>query len=320
MAIVYRTSDTISLEETETSQIRYSKLEQHGTFTAPCYKYLASNTPEYGVYSAPSSKNTQLILVAHHNPSIESQSGIGYIVRGFTVAHRLVNNTIAQLLRNKGCLDNEFSRIHAVTHGFKYSIQLDSQNNKLYDAEHALYRLWDPINRGRRVKILEDLNANEEPDSPRWVFSQRDAVAFGEYVLAEYGITDIRLEGGTTLPGAAAECSVIAGNRRMYFARNCKMRLGFHPSLPITRGAILHEISHALDLREFGGFSHGPTFVLIYCELLAKFTSLQFVKSFDFFVSKGLKVTNPIYSDQFFSFDKRRRDDFKRLHQEETAR
>lgn len=319
MAIIYKTSDRITLEELESKAAVRTRYELHGKFFAPCFALPRDDRKEVAVYSSISQKVNQ-VVVGFFDPEDKE---LLYVkpLRAFQVSAEKKESIIQQLLKNKGVLDEEYPRLHAVTHGFTYSVEKDIQVQPFYSAEMDLPKSARAAFMNKRLRITDELNerTNMAPTDPGYAMNYRDAVMFGEQVLADYGIEDIRLEGGVAGFNSAAECSFLQPRKRM-FERDSRLRLGFSPTAPITKGVILHEIAHAIDLREFGGFSHGPTFVLVYCELFGKYTSLSFVECFDHFVSRGLKVANAIYSDQFFAFPEERRRQFQELHREAFSR
>lgn len=315
MAIVYQTSDRVVLEEIESKKAVQTKYEYHGSFFAPCFSLPTDARKEMAVYSSTSNRVNQ-VVVGFYDPT-DTQLLYVKVVRAFQVSSEKKAGIIQQLLKNKGVLDSEFIRLHAVTHGFTYSTEKDSQTQAFYSAELELPKSVRETFRNGKLRITDELNerSNMNLTDPGFAMNYRDAVLFGEQVFSDYGIEDIRMEGGVQKYSSAAECGFLQPRRRL-FERDSKLRLGFNPETPIMRGVILHEIAHAIDLREFGGFSHGPSFVLVYCELFSKYTSLGFVECFDHFVAKGLKVANPIYSDQFFAFTEERRRHFQKLHRE----
>lgn len=325
MAIVYRTSDTISLQEIDPREPPTSNQVLCGSFTA---NYLCSfaydavsgkqvvSPNTFAIYTISKAKINYIILASY--AADKKEAGRLLYLRAWQVASHLLDNVVAQLIHNRGVLDVEYDRLYAVTHGFQYSINLDSQKQKLYDAEDKLPKsAYHALKRNAKYKTIQLLNEQNgmQPTDPGWAFDQRQAVMFGEMVLADYGLDEVRMSGGT-MRGAAATCSMLPGKRVMMFHRQYQLGLHFSEYLPICRGVILHEIAHAIDAREFGGFSHGPTFVLVYCELLGKYTSIGFEQAFDHFISYGVKVANPIYSDQFATLTKARRKSFRALSQQ----
>lgn len=325
MAIEYKTADIVQREVVD-QPTTFERSVLQGTVNAPYLTHRqlqldVSGNPvldsrgrlvyevtssQFGVYTVKAGKTNYVYLAAMGNGK---RSHIDRAIRAFRVHDDMLENTVQQLLRNQGVLDSEYDRVYAVTHAFRYSTNIDPQKDGLYRAEDLLPRAHYNFMQTSRVKIRDTLNERfklKETD-PGFAMSQAEAITFGEKVLEDYGLDDIRLEGGNLSPTAAASCQVIDNNRNVMFGRNYKLRIGFSESLPICRGIILHEIAHAVEIREFGGFGHGPMFVLMYCELLAKYTSLNFAETYDHFVSHDLQVANAIYSDQFFTLPKKRR-------------
>lgn len=326
VAITYRTSDRIELEEVDIATVPTYGHQKHGNFVA---KWMKTKRGEYtptgyvvkpgldtfAVYSI-TTDTTCHVVVAEWNPDGDNKT-IRY-VRGWQMNKERRDGVVAQLLKNKGVLDKEYEMARVVTHNFLYSFELDPQAQKLYSAEDAFpcsaARSMSRFNRNIiRDKVNADLDLR--PRDHGYIMSPRDAMLFGEEVLEEYNVDTIRLEMAQGAATAAAFCRIKDGNRRM-FTRDSHMSIGFSPFNPICRGIVLHEIAHALDLVEFGGFSHGPTFVLMYCELLAKHTSIGFVHAIDHFTAMGVRVANPVHSDQFFAMPKNRRDAYRAMSRE----
>lgn len=326
MAIVYRTSDTIDVEEIDIDQAPRFEIVARGTFHANYLRLqptiAADGRMELGTNSFAVYTNTKgdihHAVVATYEPDAKKRTNIT-LVRAWQTSAARLDSVVAQLVRNKGVLDEEYTRVAIATHNFQYNMMTDLQKDALYAAEDQLPKPAKHLLRAGRTPVyLEKLNADRrmEPTDHGYAMSSGEAVDFGEQVFADYGIHDIRLEAGTR-PGAAASCMIRdVGKRMRLFHRGYDMVLGFSPDMPIGRGIILHEIAHALDLREFGGFSHGPTFVLTYCELLSKYTSINFATALDTFINAGLKVANPIHSDEFHTLPKWRRAAFRKTYQE----
>lgn len=327
MAITYRTSDRIELEEVDIATVPTYGHEKHGNFVA---KWLRTKRSEYtpqgiavktgrdtfAVYSI-ATDTTCHVVVAEWNPDDGENKTIRY-VRAWQMSKDRRDGIVAQLLRNKGVLDKEVDMARVVTHNFLYSHELDSQAQKLYNAEDAFpcsaARSMSRFNRNViREKLNEDLNLRSRDHG--YIMSPREAMLFGEEVLEEYNVDTIRLEMAQGRQNAAAFCQIKDRSRRM-FQRDSHMVIGFSPFNPICRGIVLHEIAHSLDLIEFGGFSHGPTFVLMYCELLAKHTGIGFVQAIDHFTAMGVRVANPVHSDQFFAMPKNRRKAYRTMSRE----
>lgn len=326
MAIVYRTSDMVTCEEIDPRTSPRNNPIMQGEIVAP---YLRGAVGELGTESGStfavytvSTANLHYAIVAAviKGDALSSEPDRILYIRAWQVAEALLVDTVKQLLRNRGVLDHEVKRVALVTNNFTYSTIKDVQKQRLYDTED---RLPNPAatsmnySRGKRV-IAEQVNnsLNLQPTDLGYIMSKNEAAEFGEQVFEHYGIDDIRLESGVSGFTAAAQCSLRNLNSDSYFHkrlfyRDYDMVLGFSPLVPICRGVILHEIAHALDVREYGGFCHGPTFVLLYAELIGKFTSVNFATAFDTFVNAGLKVANPIHSDQFYTLPKWRRHAFR---------
>lgn len=294
MGIEYRTVSSIGLLEIDPRSIYLDNLQEHASFLAP---YLVSpgmgtHTP-FTLYSSRSG-STYHVFIGHRNSDTRRYN----VPRAWHVAEDRVEIVIEQLRRNKGVLDSEWDRLHAVTHGFMYSTPLDVQAQALYTSESLLAKgmAYTP----RRHRIAEDNNMKQGllPDDPAYLMTVNNAALLAEQVLLDYNILDIRCHSRRMLGNVLASCRLLNAQDSRLFDTASKLEIGFSADYHISRSTVLHEIAHALDKRIFGSMSHGPTFVLLYAELLGEYTSLTFEYAFTHF-HKTLKVANPIYSASF---------------------
>lgn len=313
MAIIYRTSDRIDIEEIDPEQAQINKVMMQGHFVAPYLQFTyygqdgkpAISDTQFAVFSSESG-SLAYVLVGSLNLSQQTGSK-NKVLRAFQVNKSLLDFTIQQLLQNKGVLGKEAEKISTATDEFKYSPILDVQKEALYERENRLPGASTYTTMRYRSKIdIANFNAQNHMrvSDPGYALTTAEATELAEEIIDEYGLSHCRVALSQSMSSATAvaACRAIKPRLRLFDSIG-KLEIMLHSYLPILRGILLHEFAHAIDVREFGTMSHGPTFVLLYAELLAKYTNLNFKDTLAFF-SKDLRVANPVYSDQFGKLDR----------------
>lgn len=312
MAIIYRTSDRIDVEEINPEQAPI-KVAMQGSFVAPYLQFPyydqdgkpAISDTQFAVFSSESG-NLAYALIGSINLAQQTGSK-NKVLRAFQVRKSLLDSTIQQLIKNKGVLDKEVETISTATDEFRYSPLLDMQKEALYARENRLPGASTYTTMHYRSKIdIANFNARHhmQVSNPGYALTPVEATELAEEIIDSYGLKHCRVVLSNSMSSALAVAACRATKPRLrLFDSAGKLEIMLHSYLPILRGILLHEFAHAIDVREFGTMSHGPTFVLLYAELLAKYTNLNFKDTLAFF-NKDLRVANPVYSDQFGKLDR----------------
>lgn len=240
---------------------------------------------------------SDIIVIAEQIPFLEK----GELVtkRIFVVKVHMSQEFCAMLYRNNGLLDSEIERIAVAGQCGKYNVKDDLQAMKFYEAEEELMEGYN-----LRTGITSaDVHNERYPSNRRekQALNTREAKALVEQICFDYAMPMLNVARmpHTTAGKQAIVAKCMINSRPPFLHQAVADSILLNETLTILRSVVLHEMAHALDVYEFGAFSHGPTFITIYCELLHRYAGMDFEKSISHFESRGLYVANPIYSVEF---------------------
>lgn len=190
-----------------------------------------------------------------------------------------------------------------MTHGGTYDMVNDPQAQPLYNAEELLYRALSGGQGSRfitRRKSRKTANEGIKETDMGYAMSMAEVDDLVHEVKEQYELPPFDM---TQTPDIGTSLNTVASCRyksSLLFERSIKQfTFYYNPMLVVTRQTVLHELAHAVEANDFGRTAHGPTFVLIYAELLARYTGGQvsFKEAIALFRGQGLIVANEAWAD-----------------------
>lgn len=258
------------------------------------------------------SPTSNIVVIAEQMPF--SMKGKLISKRVFIVKSHLTEEFCNTLFRNNGLLDSEVERISVISSCGKYNVVDDIQASSFYDAEHSL---MDGNSLRTGITSADVHNERYPTNRPeKKALNPREAKELIEEVCEDYAMPMLevgRMPHQTT--GMSAVVAMCRTPKKTPFPHPTQARsILLNETLAILRSIVLHELAHAIDIYEFGAFGHGPTFIMIYCELLHTYAGMDFEKCIKHFEARGLYVANPIYSKEFKRLSKASREHYLAEH------
>jgi predicted metal-dependent hydrolase len=240
---------------------------------------------------------THVLAVVNHK---KFQNGILQSRRIFAVKDWRFESVLNQFQRNKGWLDSEIERVQVASANGTYDLHADDQAMLLYAVERMVLGLTNGyISIG--ATSPEQYNSKSPTSQHNPALTAREVLNLIEEVCSDYYMPNIPVikehleisEKGVSV----ARC--MSRSTYSLMQKTTAESIQLNTQTIMLKSVILHELAHAIDVYEFGALAHGPTFIMILCELYHSYLGLDFENTYDCFVNSGLLVANPVYSNCF---------------------